>query len=136
MTNAKLLGIPTIRTRAKALSTRLGRSDFQMHAEPMHDGSRHVEVSDAYYLVATERGHELDRWRTNDVDELLYWLMEGLTSSMARDYELAHRREGEDTRRQWFAKQVELLAELSPQWAARLQGEQEAVLKQHPFRDA
>lgn len=136
MGQIKLLDTPTIQSRAKAMAARLGKPDFQVRSEPMHDGSRHVEVSDAYYLVATERGLETERKRTNDVDELLYWIMEGLTSSMSWDYELAHRREGEDFRRQGFAKQVELLDTLYPEWGARLRREHEEILQRYPFRDS
>ena len=135
MSQTNLLATRTIQQRAKALAMRLGKPDFQLKSKPMHDGSAHVEVNDAYYLIATERGHEVDRRRTNDVDELLYWVMEGLPSSMSWNYELAHRREGEDARRQAFAEQVELLGTLSPDWAARKRREQADILQRHPFRD-
>jgi hypothetical protein len=135
MNGIKLLDAGTIQNRAKALAARLGRPDFTLRSKPGHDGSYHLEVGDAYYLVVTERGLELERRRTEDVDELLYWAMEGLTSSMSSNYELANRREGEDSRRQAFAKQVELLATVSPAWAERQRQEQAEILGQHPFRD-
>jgi hypothetical protein len=39
---------------------------------------------------------------------------------MAWDYEVRHRREGEDFRRQGFAKHIELIGILSATWADRL----------------
>jgi hypothetical protein len=54
---------------------------------------------------------------------------------MAWDHELRNRREGEDSRRQGFAKQIELLSLLSLEWAERRKAEQAEVLAQHPFND-
>jgi len=135
MNEVEVLGVPTIQRRARELAARLGNADYVLPSEPKHDGSPHLEVTDAYYLVVTERGYELDRRRTTDVDELLYWAMEGLTSSLSWNYELAHRRDGEDSRRQGFAKQIELLATLSGEWAERRRREQADTLSQHPYHD-
>jgi hypothetical protein len=134
MNGVELLNAGTIQDRAKALAARLGKPGFTLRSKPGHDGSSHLEVRDAYYLVVTERGLELERRRTEDVDELLYWAIEGLTSSMSLNYELANRREGEDSRRQAFSKQVELLATISPAWAERQRREQAEILSRHPFR--
>jgi hypothetical protein len=130
-----LFDTATIQRRAKDLAASLGKPDFRLRSEPMHDGSSHLEVGDAYYLIVTERGEDLSRRRTRDVDELLYWVMAGLTWKMASDHELAHRRKGEDTRRQLFAKQVELLATISPEWAERQRREQAAILERYPFEN-
>ena len=101
----------------------------------MEDGSPHVEVRDTYHFVIRERGIELSRRRTSDLEELFYWIMEWLASSMSWDYELRHRRKGEDPRRQGFAKQCELLAALSPEWAERKRAEQAEILDRHPYHD-
>jgi hypothetical protein len=130
-----LVDFRVIQRRVKALAGSLGKSDYTIRSGSPEDGSPHVEVSDAYYFVVRERGVELSRRRTSDLDELLYWILEGLASSIAWDFELRHRREGKDPRRQGFAKQVELLATLSPDWAERKRAEQAEILKRHPFRD-
>lgn len=135
MIGTKLLDTRVIQSRANALAARLGKADFRLKSEPMHDGSPHIEVSDAYQLIVTERGQELERRRTTDADELLYWVMAGLTASIAWAYERAHRHEREDERRQAFGKQVELLATLSPKWAERQRREQAEILRRYPFRD-
>ena len=136
MREAELLDTQTIQSRARELAARLGAPSFKLQFEPMHDGSRHLEVSDAYYFVATERGVELERRRTTNVDELLYWVMERLTGSLSWDYELTHRRQGEDSSLQAFAKQTELLAMLSPEWAERQRRKHAGILSRYPFRDA
>ena len=135
MNEVELSDVPTIQRRARELAARIGKADFELASQPMHDGSSHLEVTDAYYLVDTERGSELDRRRTTDADELLYWVMAGLTSSLSWEYELAHRSEGEDPRRQAFAKQIELLAAVSPEWAERQRQEQAEILGRRPYRD-
>ena len=70
---------------------------------------------DQYHYVAVERGTEVFRKSTSDLDELLYWIFEGVTVSMACAYELAHRIPGQDFRRLMFSKQAELLASIDPE---------------------
>lgn len=127
--------VESIQRAAEDLAARLGEMDFKVSAKPTHDGSLHIEVSDAYYLVVSERGMEVDRKRTKSSQELLFWVMDRLISSMAWDYELAHRRKGEDVRRQGFAKQIELMAQLSSEWAERKRRELSEILSLHPFND-
>ena len=90
-----------------------GRSDQsgRPHVEVTADGRQH--------WVVCERGSEFRRRTTLVRDELLYWIFCSITSSMASSYELAHRIEGEDFRRQMFAHQFELLARLNPRWRGR-----------------
>ena len=130
-----LLDVPTIQRRVKALAGRLGRSDLTIRSSSTQDGSPHIEVDDSYSFVVCERGVELQRRKTTDLDELLFWILENVTSNLAWNYELQHRRDGEDSRRQAFAKQVELLSLLSPDWGDRQKAELEEILARHPFRD-
>lgn len=96
----------------------------------------HIEVdSRGYHLVIVERGQEQSRFTTRDLDELLYRVFEGLTSELAFGHELKHRVEGTDSRRAAFKRQVELLTQLSPVWAARASTMQKEVLSKRPFDD-
>jgi len=96
----------------------------------------HVEVdSRGYHLVIVERGQEQSRFTTRDLEELLYRIFEGLTSELAFVHELKHRVEGTDSRRTAFKRQIELLMQLSPGWAARASTMQKEVLGKHPFDD-
>lgn len=94
-----------------------------------------IQVDQAYHYVVEERGEELRRDSTNNLDELLYWIFESITGTMSWDWELRHRREGEDLRRQGFAKKSELLAELSQDWVRRWQKEEQEILSKFPFHD-
>ena len=117
-----------IRARGRDLLPTFGYScDF---ARP------HIDVdATGDHLIVIERGREDSRLTTCDLDELLYHVFDGITSQMAGKYELAHRIDGEDFRRLWFRRQVELLAMLSDAWARRQAAEHEATLRDHPFAD-
>lgn len=109
---------------------------FSVASSATHSGEPHVEiVGDEYHFVVTERGSEFERRKTKDVDELLYWFVSGDVGQIARDWELEGRIDGQDSRRIWFAKEVELLHTIKPEWAERKEHHQQNVLKEHPFND-
>src|SRR5690349_5872192 len=115
-----------------ALRRKIG-SSHGLPTEPIGDGTPHVEiVNDDYHFVASERGTEFDRRSTNDPSELLYWIFSGITHSMASSYEVTHRVRGQSFRRLMFSKQLELLQELNPEWAAKRKKEIDAILLKHP----
>jgi len=96
----------------------------------------HIEVdSRGYHFVVVERGEELSRFTTRDLDDLLYQIFETTTFSLACDYELAHRIETQDCRRLSFQRQLELLSQLSEHWGRREAQEHEQILREHPFDD-
>ena len=59
----------------------------------------HIEIDGRYHFVVVERGLELERRTTTDLDEILYWIFDGVTSSLASRYEVRNRNPGEDFRR-------------------------------------
>ncbi|WP_417618923.1 Imm63 family immunity protein [Parasphingorhabdus sp.] len=99
------------------------------------DGSYHLEcASDGKLsLVVTERGNEYERYETYSLEELMYRVFKDQAFAYATKYELAHRHPTDDARIIIFAKQIELLAQLSEDWARRCQSEQEKILKKHPL---
>jgi hypothetical protein len=100
-------------------------------------GHQHVEV-DAYryHLVTVERGQELSRVSTRDLDELLYAVFDTATFTMANDYAIANRLPAQDFRRPLFEHQVKLLSALSPKWGQWKAAVQERTLRAHPYNDA
>lgn len=108
----------------------------EMQTRPLVDGAPHVELVDGRYeYVVTERGKELQRRTAKDEDELLYWLMNDVTRGVAMRIESRRRIRNQDSRRQWFAKDVELLSQLRPEWGDRKRAEYAEVLTKYPFRD-
>ncbi len=101
------------------------------------DGARpHLEVDElGYHYVVVERGMELKRSTTRDLDELCYWIFRASTRSLAGDLSVAASKSGEDQRRTLFEIHLNLLATLSHVWAARLAGEYHDLLQEAPFDD-
>jgi len=98
-------------------------------------GAPHIEVDDHYHLVVCERGVELERRTTLSLDELLYWAFAAVTFSMAADWEVAHREAHQDSRRQLFNRQRELLNAISSDWAVRYDVKTAELLRAYPFQD-
>jgi hypothetical protein len=118
----------------KRIDPSLARIRFR--TTPGHDGSTHVEVSTReYHYIATERGQELFHKRTKRKDELLYWLVSDVAWSLACDYELKNRVKGQSFRRLLFAKELEYLEKVKPEWAKAKREEIEAILREHPYDD-
>lgn len=100
------------------------------------DGSPHVEFLDGEFQhVVTERGLELERRRTSDIREILYWLLNDLTFWMAVKWEFTNRVESQDCRRLIFAHQVELMRRASPGMATRLESDIASILDENPYID-
>ncbi len=96
----------------------------------------HIEVdARGYHYVIVERGEELKRETTLDLQELLFLIFKDVTFSMATQYELKNRIKDKDCRRMYFIKQEELLGLLDPQWAVKQKEYHADILKIHPFND-
>ncbi|MEI9962246.1 MAG: Imm63 family immunity protein [Limisphaerales bacterium] len=96
----------------------------------------HIEIDNrGYHYVVIERGIELKRITTSDLDELLYHVFQSVTFDLAIHYELAHRIENQDCRRIGWENQLELLGNLSPSWQQRRKVQLENILKEHPYND-
>ena len=101
-----------------------------------HTARPHVEVDTrGYHFVIVERGEELERHTTSDLDELLYQIFTNVTFALSGKYERDHRTENRDPRKIMFKLQVELLTRLSSHWGDRESQAHKQLLKQHPFDD-
>lgn len=90
-------------------------------------GGRFVE----YYM---ERGRTEVVFE-GDYDAMLFNVMRSAAQSRATRIELEQRIAGQDTRRQWYEIQRDLITRMKPQWADRIAEHQASVLANHPFRD-
>ncbi|MEO7431672.1 MAG: Imm63 family immunity protein [Dokdonella sp.] len=111
------------------------QNELQRH--PTNNGDAHVEVVDgALNYVVTERGCELHRRIARNEDELLYWLMDDVTSSIAwrlrRSLLSMLRRQ--DPRQQRFERHIKLLTTLRPEWGATKKQHYDELLKRYPYR--
>ena len=134
----KILTFEQIRAETDRLRALIGAPDnvCPLLSSSFGDGSPFLRiVADGYIYANEERGHVYNERKTQDLDELLYWIMKDITFSMAVDYEVANRVLHADFRRLLFAKDLELLGSLKPEWRERKQREYDAVLAQYPFND-
>ena len=96
----------------------------------------HIEVDmHGYHYVIVERGMELRRITTTDLDDLLYHIFEAVTFSLACDYEVTHRIPDQDFRRLLFKQQIELLSAHFDWVGGEGISDHERILKQAPFDD-
>lgn len=104
--------------------------------KPSGDGTPYIEIiNDEYHYVSSERGMEISRRITNEVDELLYWIFKRAASAMASTYEFQNRIENIDSRRINFAKQIEIMEKLNGTWANLMKDEIEKILQSAPYDD-
>ncbi|MFY0608617.1 MAG: hypothetical protein JXR10_18005 [Cyclobacteriaceae bacterium] len=87
------------------------------------------------YYEAHERGNELFSFPAFDLEHLMFMAFKDITFSMAFEHERKNRNPNEDSRRQLFSKQIELLRTLNSEWAERTQKEIDATLRTAPFDD-
>ena len=89
-----------------------------VHSDDM--ATPHIEWEGSeFHLVVRERGSEIERRKTRNVDEILYWIFDSVISEMASRWAAEHQSEGEDFRVPWFTRRLELLSKLSHRWADR-----------------
>lgn len=101
------------------------------------DAHPYIEVDSLGFMlyIISERGHEYERKTTDKIDDLLYWIFENVTFSMACNYELKNRIEEKDCRRIMFDKQEQLLGQLNDNWRQKANSEHRSILITNPFDD-
>jgi hypothetical protein len=108
----------------KRLSPTFGHSE--------QSGLPHIEVTGTdYHFVVCERGSENSRKSTTDINELLFWIFDSITFSMACDLELRNRRENEDFRIQLFQIQEDLIALIDTEYSDRLKTKYDKILNKN-----
>ncbi|GAB3782925.1 hypothetical protein GCM10028818_39790 [Spirosoma horti] len=97
----------------------------------------HIELDDSgsFHFVVVERGRELERQTTTVLDDLLFWVFNTMTFSMACSFELKNRISTQDFRRILFSKQEELLGILNSDWQEKGRKNHNLILAKHPFTD-
>ena len=92
-------------------------------------GQPHVEAhGDVLAWAVRERGREHQRLETTDPDELLYWCLLSVASSLSSEWAARNREPGVAFRLTMLARRLELLAQLSPAWEARYRAEEASLL--------
>ena len=131
-----LLPLADIKSRVSALARVVDAPESYLPTFDSCQDGLSIESDAAYHLVYVEPGRG-PAWRktTLDIDELLYWIFEGVTFKMACAFELKHRIATEDFRRQLFKHQLGLMDRLGSRWKDRLELDLNEVLRKNPFTD-
>jgi hypothetical protein len=132
-----MLSLGQIRSRVNRLALRIEAPQqiLPTYGRSADFGRPHIESDRAYHFVVVERGQELERRTTWDLDQLLYWIFAGITFELACQFELENRIPTADFRRALFRKQLDLLGELDHKWRTRRKVEILSILSAHPFSD-
>lgn len=133
-----MISINTIKSRYYSIAKKLNAPSEQVMfaMQPRDFGYPHIEVhAPEYHYVVTERGNEFERRKTDDPEELLYWMITDLTRQMASDWELANRVDGEDPRRQLFQHEIDLLKKVNIDWAEKRKTHFDEIPEIHPYAD-
>ncbi len=131
-----LAEIKTEVERLTAIIGAAGNSSLPTYGHTEDFARPHIEVdSRGYHFVVVERGEELDRFTTYNLDDLCYRIFRNVTFNLAINYELTHRVGMQDFRRISFQRQVALLSQLSAWWAEREKEDHQRILREHPFDD-
>lgn len=96
--------------------------------------SIYVEHSKCHYVIM-ERGKLVKKYVSENLEDILYPLFENITFTLASEYELNHRRSGEDSRRQLWEKQVELLERIHKSYAEACRAEIRKFLEISPYKE-
>ncbi|QBG97652.1 Imm63 family immunity protein [Xanthomonas oryzae] len=112
------------------------RNLLLVRSQPADDGAPYLSMNDGLlFYASSERGYEIFRKSVTSLDDLLYLIFNNATAIMAMGYELKNRIEGQDSRRMYFSKRVELMNELDPKWGNRVAREIDEILSSAPYVD-
>ena len=134
----KIYSISTIRKKVKEYGKKINAPTRFLRVRSSSDafGTPYVEIDEhGYNYVVSERGTEFKRQKTKDITKLLYWIFKDIVFQIANEYELNHRRSNEDSRRQLFAKTIELMELLDPKFAKWEKEEIKKILEKNPYCD-
>lgn len=116
--------------------------DINSNLIPLFSESDHIFSEGAsiyvsnskYYYVIMERGKINKKYESENLDDILYPLFESITFSLACDYELKHRRDDEDSRKQIWEKQLKLLGKIDARFEKKCEKEIKSILEIAPYR--
>ncbi|HLP19474.1 MAG TPA: Imm63 family immunity protein [Chitinophagales bacterium] len=99
-----------------------------------YDAKPFIEIDRyGYNYVCCERNQEIFRKLPIDTEQLLYEVFRDISFRLAIGWESKNRLQGEDFRRQLFAKRIELMGKINPVFAEKMQEEINQILLHYPY---
>lgn len=117
------------------LETNFAKISSDLHLLPEINNSNSncepfIEIwQNAYYYICLERGKDVFRKQTTDLNELIFMVMENLTFKMALDWAKLQPKSNSDLRIPAFAKQVELMKTINLDYGDRLNASLQKIIK-------
>lgn len=99
------------------------------------DGCNLYFDNNKYYYVAMERGRINKKIESDDEIELLYYIFNSITLSLASKYSSQHKVVNKDQRRVMFKKQLELLEKINLYYRQKREKNIKDILKEAPYND-
>ena len=135
---SKTYSFSTIRKKIREFGKKINAPSHLLSVRSTGDGfgNPHIEIGkNEYFYVVTERNMEFERRKTNNFDKLLYWLLSDIVFIMASKFELENRNPDEDSRRQLFAKEINLMEKIDPKFVKWKKEEISKILANNPYED-
>ena len=135
----KFYSISTVRKKIKEYGKKIKAPSRYLRIRTTSDGfgTPYIEINEkGYNYIVNERGVEHKREQTKDIDKFIYWIFKDVVFDMASSYELEHRRRNEDSRRQLFAKILELMEQLDPKFLKWEKEDLDKILDKNPYNDS
>lgn len=131
-----------LKAKVYKIGSTLGLSD-DSNLYPLFSNDKHVFSEgdsiyvdgNGYHFVEMERGKINKQIDCIKEEDILFIVFSKITFALASEFELEHRRANEDSRRQLFAKQLELLKSIDYGFAKRRKKRIDEILRIYPFHD-
>lgn len=138
----KAMNIEEVKNYIYKLGTKIGLEKnsklypfFSESEQVFNDGPSVYVDNTGYHYVVMERGKINKIIESVEIDDIIYTIFESITFSLASEYEASHRRIGEDSRKQLWEKQLELLGKINERFAEKCKQEIDRILKIAPYRN-
>ncbi|MEG0564350.1 Imm63 family immunity protein [Anaerorhabdus sp.] len=92
-----------------------------------------IYVDNKYHYIIMERGRMNKHCESEVLEDIIYPLFKDLTSSLAQQFELEHRKSEEDFRKLMWEKQLELLGRINEKFVDMRKREIEDILIIAPY---
>ncbi len=109
--------------------------NFSIGTDNSPEGTYIYAQEDKYHLVFTEKGKVRVHRELDTKDEVLWSVLDIVVFDVAMDYAMKNRVQGEDFRRQLFAKEIELYARFGKVFENRKIDEINKILEENPYCD-
>ena len=107
---------------------------FTEQGRVFSDGNSVYVTETEYHYVVMERGKVNECYRGEHLDDILYPVFNDITFTLAMEYEIEHRNNDVDSRKERWRKQLELLEAIDIKFVETRKKEIEEILKKYPFR--